>query len=141
MKLLQHYVDTQHQKRYTYLVAANNLTKNYNICTLHISFGQVDVLPSTCGACGKECFTRFFATSILFCRLTFIISLWSQLEKVHVMSMLLSHYLHDQAWNGAHMNTYLFFFVNFLLKFVLSKKERLRLISYLSERTCVIVHS
>jgi zinc finger protein len=27
---------------------------------------EVDTLPSTCGACGTECVTRFFATSILF---------------------------------------------------------------------------
>jgi len=29
---------------------------------------EVDVLPSTCGACGKECFTRFFATKIPYFR-------------------------------------------------------------------------
>ncbi|RLN42624.1 hypothetical protein C2845_PM01G27500 [Panicum miliaceum] len=29
---------------------------------------EVDVLPSTCGACGKECVTRFFATKIPYFR-------------------------------------------------------------------------
>lgn len=45
---------------------AMTLSRIKFICALQNSLGQVDTLPSTCGACGTESVTRFFATSILF---------------------------------------------------------------------------